>query len=81
MNTKENQPFEAVIKDIKPSVLLGAEGNFPVAIVEKIGETSEAWYPLEADHELVPGDHIKITPQTKYHESGGSLTTYHIDPL
>lgn len=82
MSFIEGQPFEGVIKAIKPTSLLGARVNFPVAIVqgERDGQTGEGWYPLENDHSFKTGDEVLITPATRYHESGGSLTVYRLEP-
>lgn len=80
MSFKEGISFSGKITDIKPSNQLGVEGRFPVAIVqvERDGQTSEGWYPLEECHGLETGDKVLITPRARDHPSGGSLTIYQL---
>ena len=82
MSFKESPSFRGEITDIRPSSQLGVKGKFPIAFlrIERSGQTGQVWYPLENNHCFKTGDEVLITPATRYHESGGSLTVYRLEP-
>jgi len=73
---QEGESFIGTLADIKAASERGAKGNSSVGIIcyETKEGMAQAWQPLEAGHSLKPGDTVRVTKYTRYHESGGSLT-------
>ena len=72
----EGDVREDRILNILPACELGCEGNFQVAQFLKSG----AQNPLPEGHTFKIDDEVIITPVTRHHPSGGSITIYRITP-
>ena len=72
---EEGKPKEDRILNILPASEVGSEGNFPVGIF-----LSKSLIPLPEGHDFGIGDEVIITPITRHHPSGGSITKYRVTP-